>query len=154
MFEGCPDTAVRKIDGQYERDVKGRLIGQTRKFGCLVVKDDNIIAQGFNDQYPGSPKCVEVGCLREELKIPSGTRIETCRAMHAEWWAITNAGRVGNPTDLRDATIYVNAEPCEVCAKIITGLQVETVVMLEGIYPTNGTQILREAGINIQYVKL
>jgi len=74
--------------------------------------------------------------------------------MHAEWWAITIAGRVGNPTDLRDATIYVNAEPCEVCAKIITGLQVETVVMLEGIYPTYGTQILREAGINIQYVKL
>jgi len=55
---------------------------------------------------------------------------------------------------LRDATIYMNAEPCEVCAKIITGLQVETVVMLEGIYPTNGTQILREAGINIRYVNL
>ncbi len=48
----------------------------------------------------------------------------------------------------------MNAEPCEVCAKIITGLQVETVVMLEGIYPTNGTQILREAGINIRYVNL
>jgi deoxycytidylate deaminase len=57
-------------------------------------------------------------------------------------------------TKSRGATIYVNAEPCEVCAKIITGLQVETVVMLEGIYPTNGTQILREAGINIRYVKL
>jgi deoxycytidylate deaminase len=50
---------------------------------------------------------------------------------------------------LRDATIYINAEPCEVCAKIIIGLQVETVVMLEGIYLTDGPQILREAGINI-----
>jgi deoxycytidylate deaminase len=57
-------------------------------------------------------------------------------------------------TKSRDAIIYVNAEPCEVCAKIITGLQVETVVMLEGIYPTNGIPVLREAGINIRYVKL
>jgi len=145
---------VRKIGGLYERDEKGKLVGQTRKFGAIIVKDDNIIAQGFNAQYPGSKMCTKVGCLREELSIPSGTKIETCRAMHAEWWAITNAGRVGNPTSLRDATLYVNAELCEVCAKIIAGLHLETVVMLEGVYPTNGTKILSEAGINIRYIKL
>jgi len=145
---------VKKINGQYERDERGKLIGQTRKFGAIFVKDDNIIAQGFNDQYSGSKKCAEAGCLREELKIPSGTRIETCRAMHAEWWAITNASRSGSGVSLKDATLYVNAEPCEVCAKIITGLQLDTVVMLEGVYPANGTSILHEAGINTRYVKV
>ena len=145
---------VKKINGQYERDTKGKLVGQTRRFGCLIVRNDNIIAQGFNDQYPGSSKCAEAGCLREELKIPSGTKIETCRAMHAEWWAITNLARSGVGAGTTGATMYINTEPCEVCAKIITGLGIETVVMLEGIYPTNGTKILKEAGINIRYVKL
>ena len=144
---------VKKIDGEYERDAEGNLAGQTRKFGCVIVRDDNIIAQGFNDQYPGSPKCMEVGCLREELGIPSGTKIETCRAMHAEWWALTNLARSGGG-NTSGATIYVNTEPCEVCAKIIAGTGIETVVMLEGIYPTNGIAILREAGINIRYVQL
>jgi dUTP pyrophosphatase len=143
---------VKKIDGKYECDEKGELVGQTRRFGCLIVKDDNILAQGFNDQYPGSPKCVKAGCLREELKIPSGTKIETCRAMHAEWWAITNALK-GGTTGVKDATIYINAEPCEICAKIIAGLKVETVVMLEGIYPTNGIGILKEAEVNIRYTR-
>lgn len=144
---------VKKLDGKYERDGEGNLVGQTRKFGCVIVKDDNIIAQGFNDQYPGSLKCVEVGCLREELKIPSGTHIETCRAMHAEWWALTNLARSGGGAT-NGATMHINAELCEVCAKIVAGTGIETVVMLEGTYPANGTAILREAGINIRYVKL
>lgn len=144
---------VKRIDKKYERNAEGNLVGQTRQFGCIVVREDNIIAQGFNDQYPGSPKCAEVGCLREELDIPSGTKIETCRAMHAEWWALTNLARSGGGTT-NGATIYINAEPCEVCAKIIAGTGIDTVVMLEGTYPTNGIKILREAGINIRYVKL
>lgn len=149
----CVRGVKKLADGSYERDTEGNLVGQTRRFGCLIVKNDNIIAQGFNDQYPGSPKCDEVGCLREELKILSGTQIETCRAMHAEWWAITNLARNGSGSGTIGATIYINAEPCEVCAKIITGLGIETVVMLEGVYPTNGTKILKEAGINIRYVR-
>lgn len=145
---------VKKINGQYERDAKWKLVGQRRKFGCVIVKESNIVAHGFNDQYPGSPKCEDLGCLREKLKIPSGTQLEKCRAMHAEWWVITNALRTGGATGTKEATVYVNAEPCEICAKILAGLGIETVVMLEGIYPTNGTSILREAGINVRYVKL
>ena len=145
---------VKKINSKYERDSEGNLGGQTRKFGCIIVKNDNIVAQGFNDQYPGSPKCADAGCLRAELGILSGTQLEKCRAMHAEWWAITNALKTGGTSGVKNATIYINAEPCEICAKIIAGLEVETVVMLEGIYPTNGINILSEAGINIRYVKL
>ena len=145
---------VKRIGGVYERDEKWMLVGQTRKFGAIIVKNDNIIAQGFNDQYAGSKKCTELGCLREEMQIASGTQIEKCRAMHAEWWAITNPNRMDSAPSLRDAVLYVNAEPCEICAKIITGTGIETVVMLEGVYPANGLQILKDAGINIRYIKL
>ncbi len=146
---------VQKIDGEYERSEKGKLIGQVRKFGCIIVNRlDKIDAHGFNAQFPGSPICEEVGCLREQLGIPSGKQLDICRAMHAEWWAITNLCLSGSATGTQGATMYLNAEPCEICAKIITGLGIETMVLLDGIYPTNGTQIVRDAGINVRYVKM
>lgn len=145
---------VKKVRGILQRDKKGNYINQTRKFGCVIVQNDNIVAHGFNDQYPGSPKCAEVGCLRDELKIQSGTQIEKCRAMHAEWWAFTNAGATDNPHTLKGSTVYVNAEPCEICAKLISGYRVDTVVLLKGIYPANGIKILQEGGVNIRYVEI
>jgi len=150
----CARGAKKDANGKCLQDEHGNLIGQTRKFGCIIVNDDNIIAQGFNDQYVGSPKCAEVGCLRDKLGIPSGTQIEKCRAMHAEWWAITNLARAGSAASTKGATIYVNAEPCEVCAKIIAGLGIDTMVLLKGVYPNNGIAILKEAGINIRYVEI
>lgn len=143
---------VKRINGAYERNEAGRFIGQTRKFGCIVVKDNNIIAHGFNAQRPG-PKCSEVGCQRDELNIPSGTQIEKCRARHAEWWALTNALRAGSPST-QGATLYVNAEPCEICASIISDVGIKDIVLLKGVYPTNGLKIISDAGINIRYVKI
>jgi len=145
---------VKRIGKKYKRGIDGKLVGQTRKLGCVIVgKEDNIIAHGFNAQYSGAPKCEEVGCLREELIIPSGEQIEKCRAMHAEWWAITNALRSGSGS-VKGADIFLNAEPCEICAKIITGLGIETMILLAGVYPTNGTQIIRDAGINVRYIEM
>lgn len=146
---------VKMIDGKYERDQKGKLVGQTRKFGCLIVsKTDNIIAHGYNAQAPGLPKCENVGCLRTELGIPSGKQLDQCRAIHAEWWTITNLCRSEGGVSTLGSSMYLNAEPCEVCAKIITGLGLEAMILLANVYPTNGTQIIRDAGINVRYVEL
>lgn len=143
---------VKKIGGQYQRDAKGKLVGQTRKFGCVIALDDTVIAQGFNDYRAGSPRCEEVGCLRDELQIPSGTQLEKCRAIHAEEWAVTNAARMGHKT--KGATLYNNAEPCELCATLIINTGIETVVVPAGVYTTNGIAILKDAAINIRYIKL
>lgn len=145
---------VKRINGKFERDAGGRLVGQTRRFGCVIVQEDNIVAQGFNDQYPGAEKCSKIGCLREKLKIKSGTQLEKCRAMHAEWWALTNLVRRKSAVGVQGATMYINAEPCEICAKLIAGAGIETVVILKGVYPQNGTKILQEAGVNIRYVEI
>ncbi len=149
----CVRGVEKDADGRYKRDKRGDLIGQTRKFGCVIIKDDNIISQGYNDQHKGSPLCSEVGCLREAEKIPSGTRLERCRAVHAEWWALTNLAASGGRST-KGATIYLNAEPCEICAKLIAQTGIDTMVLLEGVYPTNGTKIIREAGINVRYIKI
>lgn len=146
----CVRGVPRDDNGNYLRDEQGNFIGQTRRFGCIIVKDGNITSMGYNAQYQGSPVCSEVGCLRDAEGIPSGTRIERCRAMHAEWWALSNL--VASGISAKGATVYLNSEPCEVCAKLIAQTGVDTVVLLEGAYPTNGTAIVREAGINVRYV--
>lgn len=144
----CVRGCKKLPNGRYQKDAEGKLIGQIRKFGCIIVKDDNIISQGFNEQFPKFPKCEDDGCLRDELKIPSGTQIEKCRAMHAEWWAITNLARSG--AGAKGATAYINTAPCEVCARLLAGAGIDTLVILEDVYPPAGLKILSEAGITIR----
>ena len=149
----CMRGVPRDENDKYLRDENGNFVNQTRKFGCVIVKDGNIISMGYNAQHKGSPLCSEVGCLRENEKIPSGTKLERCRAMHAEWWALSNLVVSGVGVSTKGATMYLNAEPCEICAKLITQTEMEAMVLLEGVYPTNGTAIVKNAGINIRYVK-
>ncbi len=150
----CVRGVQKDKRNKYQRDEKGNFIGQTRKFGCVIVKDDNIISMGYNAQHKGSPLCSEVGCLRDAENIPSGTKLERCRAIHSEWWALSNLVVSGVGVSTKGATMYLNSEPCEVCAKLIAQTEIETMVLLEGIYPTNGTTIVKEAGINVRYIKV
>lgn len=145
---GCPKGA----DGKYLRDERGQLIGQTRKFGCVIVKNDCIISTGYNTQAPGLPDCGQVGCLREAEGIPSGQMIERCRAIHAEQHAFLKMLATGIGASMQNATIYVTGEPCEVCAKEIAGSGIDTLVIFEGVYPNNGLKIIASAGINVRRV--
>lgn len=147
-IRGCP----KNDQGGYLRDEKGRLIGQTRKFGCVIVNGDNIVGYGFNAQAPGQPLCSEVGCLRDTLNIPSGTQIEKCRAVHAEQYAFLKMVSSGVGASTHGATMYVTAEPCEVCAKLIAGSGIDTLVVLKDVYPNNQIDIVHSAGINVRYV--
>lgn len=148
----CARGCQRGSDNKYLRDGKGRLIGQTRRFGCVIVKNDNAVSIGWNAQVPGMPLCAEVGCLREEEGIKSGERIERCRALHAEEMAFQKMLATGVGTPTAGATMYVTAEPCEVCAKSIVGSGIETLVLLKGVYPNNGLQIVRDGGVNVRFV--
>lgn len=150
----CVRGAERDKIGQYKRDNEGNFIGQARKFGCVIVKDDNIVSMGYNAQHKGSPFCADVGCLRDSEGIPSGTRIERCRAIHAEWWAIANLAVCGSGVSTKGTTMYLNSEPCEVCAKLIAQTEIDTMVLLEGAYPTNGVKIVRDAGITVRFIKI
>ncbi len=145
---GCP----KDDHGRCLRDAKGHLIGQTRKFGCVIVKGDNIVSYGFNAQAPGQPLCADVGCLRDTLGIPSGTQIEKCRAVHAEQYAFLKMVSSGVGASTQGATMYVTAEPCEVCAKEIAGSGIDTLVVLKDVYPNHQIDIVRAAGINVRYV--
>jgi dCMP deaminase len=120
-----------------------------RNIGAVVVKDNYIVSTGFNGAPKSLPHCSEIGCLRDELKIPSGTRHEICRGVHAEQNAIIR----GDPLRMEGATMYVNAKPCKICAKMIINSGIKKVVYIE-FYPDNeGVKLLREAGIETKIFK-
>ncbi len=150
----CIRGAKRNSDGSLKRDEQRNLIGLTRKFGCVIVKDDNVISFGFNAQYPGSKLCEQVGCLRDTLKIKSGTQLEKCRAVHAEEMAFSKMAVSGIGVSTKGATLYINSSPCELCAKAIAERQISTVVILKGVYPEQGLNILKEAGVNVRFLTL
>ncbi len=97
-----------------------------RSVGAVLVKDRQILATGYNGTPKGFPHCEEVGCLREQLKVPSGTRHELCRGIHAEQNAIIQAAVHGASTN--GATIYCTHQPCVVCAKILINAGIKRIV--------------------------
>ena len=50
-----------------------------RKVGAVIVKDKHILTTGYNGAPSGMPHCLDIGCLREQFKVPSGERQELCR---------------------------------------------------------------------------
>lgn len=121
-----------------------------RKFGCLIVKDDNIIAQGYN--HMTSDCSIKTGCIRNIENMSTGQHNDR-GCDHAEEAAILNHGRTGGPS-LQNSTLYVNSEPCIKCAKMIIGCGISTVVVPGNVYPVNGLKFLSEYGIEIRQVSL
>ena len=75
-----------------------------RKYGAIIVRNDEIISTGYNGAPRGRQNCVDLNrCLRNELGIPSGQRYELCRSVHAEANAIISAAR----RDCIRATLYL-----------------------------------------------
>lgn len=151
----CIRGCIKLPDDTFERDDEGRFLGQKRRFGCIITKGLRVIATGFNRQHVGSPRCADAGCLRDDLKIPSGERIEVCRAIHAEQMAFNALMASGEP--IMDATMYVNAEPCLICAKMIADAKLaglNTLVILKGVYHNHGLDLVRNAGIIVREIEL
>lgn len=108
-----------------------------RQIGAVAVKDKHILSTGYNGPPPGHPHCEELGgCLREQMKVPSGERHELCAAVHAEQNIICQAALHG--IALAGAIIYCTAQPCSICAKMIVSAGIEQVIYLEG-YPDQRT---------------
>lgn len=126
--------------------VKTRSTCLRRQVGAVIVKDNRIITTGYNGAPSHLKHCTELGgCERQKMGIPSGERHELCRALHAEQNAIIQAAKLGNTTE--GATIYVNVQPCVICAKMIINAGIVRVVY-KGDYPDQmAKEMLEEAKI-------
>lgn len=118
-----------------------------RQIGAIVVKDKRILTTGYNGAPSGLPHCFELGCMRDELGIESGTRHELCRALHAEQNAIMQAALYGVST--KGSTLYCTHQPCSLCAKAIINSGVKRVVF-QGDYPDDfALEMLGQAEIEM-----
>lgn len=120
-----------------------------RQVGALIVKDDTILTKGYNDAPNGLAKCVELGgCMRQRNGIPSGTRQEYCRAVHAEQNAIIEAATKG--IVITSGTLYVTTYPCSICARMIINCKLERIVYKGDYKDENSHKMLSESGILIE----
>ena len=120
-----------------------------RKIGAEIVKNKRIMTTGYNGAPAGVKTCVERGeCLRRKLNIPSGTRQETCYAIHAEQNAIIQAARLG--VSIEGATLYCTHQPCVICAKMIINAGITRVVYQEGYPDDFARELLGEAGVALE----
>lgn len=117
------------------------------KLGAVLVKDRRILATGYNGAPRGMKHCLEIGCLRDKLKIPSGTRHEICRAVHAEQNTIIQTARHGETT--QDSEIFITHEPCAVCVKILINAGVKRIVFKTGYPDDFAKKLLKEAKIKL-----
>lgn len=118
-----------------------------RHVGAVLVFDKQIIATGYNGVARGLKHCTEVGCLREQLGIPSGERHEMCRGIHAEQNAIIQAALHGVST--KGATLYCTHQPCILCSKMLINAGIKKVVF-QGEYPDPlAREMLLEANIEL-----
>ncbi len=123
------------------REVSERATCMSAHFGCIIVRDDQIVSTGYNGAPRGTKDCYEIGnCLRRKLGVKSGTQYEMCRSVHAEQNAIINAARAG--VSLLGGTMYlfgkrvwdgadelIKAYPCFICKKMILNAGINKMIV-------------------------
>ncbi len=113
--------------------------------GAVAVKNKHILATGYNGAAAGLKDCLELGCLRDEQKIPSGERHEICRGIHAEQNVIVQASLHG--VSLEGGTIYCTHTPCVLCAKMLVNAKIARFVSFSQYNDDSFQALFLEAGI-------
>jgi len=122
-----------------------------RSVGAVLVKDKRILATGYNGAPSGLKHCIDIGCLRQKLKIPSGERHELCRALHAEQNALIQASLYGIST--KCAVLYATNQPCVICAKMLINAGIREIVINDGYPDKMAMDFLKAAKIKVRLVK-
>lgn len=125
-----------------------------RQVGAVIVRENRILATGYNGAPNGVPHCFQLptGCLRESQGIPSGQRQELCRGLHAEQNAILQAAAFG--VSLKGSEIYCTHQPCVTCGKMLINAGIKRVVFL-GSYPDDlSLEMLKEGNVILERIEI
>ena len=107
--------------------------------GCVIVKNNHVIATGYNGSLPDQPHCEDIGCLVEN---------DHCiRTNHAEINALVQA--VNHGGNIEGATIYVTNMSCTTCAKAMISAGIKRVVVFTDFHDTMAAQFYKEGGVKI-----
>jgi len=133
---------IRVQKDNYYLDIAQTVIERStclrRQYGAIIVRNDEIVATGYNGAPRGRLNCSELGrCIREEQSIPRGQRYELCRSVHAEANAIISAARnecIGATMylvgiDARTGELLPDATSCAMCRRTIINAGIEKIVI-------------------------
>ncbi len=107
--------------------------------GCVLVKDKNVIATGYNGSIPGDEHCEDSGCMIVDNHC--------VRTVHAEMNALVQAAKRGHA--IKDSTAYVTNMPCTNCAKSLIAAGVTRVVVFSDYHGTLATEFFKKAKVKI-----
>lgn len=137
---------------EYFMDITRRVATRStclrRAVGAILVHDKRIIASGYNGGPSGLAHCLDIGCLREKLGIPSGQQHELCRGIHAEQNAIIQAARYG--MSIEGSVLYCTTQPCTQCTKMLINAGITEIVYAEGYPDDLARELLEESGIIVR----
>lgn len=144
-------ASPRKSWDRYFMDIC-RLVGERstcvrRQVGAVLVRDKRVLCTGYNGVPHGLEHCSDVGCLRAELKIPAGERIEICRGIHAEQNALVQAAAFG--INIAGAMLYCTHEPCVTCTKMLVNAGIKEFVVRHRYPDKLGRRLQEEAGVKV-----
>ena len=120
-----------------------------RRYGCVVVNNDEIVGTGYNGSSRGEPNCIDSGidqCIRKLRNIPSGQNYELCASIHAEGNALFSAGRkrcqeVNSESppkiylwgfDIEKNEVIAKPKPCLMCERLIKNAGIKKIITLAG----------------------
>ncbi|MBW2108117.1 MAG: cytidine/deoxycytidylate deaminase family protein [Deltaproteobacteria bacterium] len=121
-----------------------------RQVGAIAVRDKRILATGYNGAPSGMPHCLDLGCLREDMNIPSGQRHELCRGLHAEQNVIIQAAYHG--VSIRGATLFCTNLPCSICTKMLINAGIHDIRYLQGYADSMAEEMMKTAGVKLTQI--
>lgn len=104
-----------------------------RQYGAVLVRDKTVVSTGFNGAPRGCLHCEDIGCARKD--VPSGEKLELCRATRAEQNCIANAARLGISTVGSELFLYPADMPCPQCTKLLINAGIIAVHYKQRDYP-------------------
>jgi len=119
--------------------------------GAVIVRDKRILTTGYNGAPAGSRDCLDLGCLRDRMGIPSGTRHEICRAVRGEQNAVIQAGSHGITG--AGGTLYCTHSPCLICAKMVVNAKIRRFVTCQEYPDQEYRELFRETGVVFDVVE-
>ena len=119
-----------------------------RQVGAVIMKEKRVLTTGYNGAPKGLKHCAEVGCIRTQNNIESGTRHELCRGVHAEQNAVIQAAYFG--ASIKDASIYTTNFPCVMCAKILVNAGIIEVIYKDDYEDPLSKDIMNESKVIVR----
>jgi len=112
--------------------------------GCVLVKDKNVVATGYNGSIPGDEHCEDIGCMVVDNHC--------VRTVHAEMNALVQAAKRGHVVD--NSTAYVTNMPCTTCAKALISAGINRIVIFSDFHDTLAVKFFSKAGVKIDKITM